>query len=264
MSEDYDEIEDYRKEVRKYMDRAMYFYEKQEYAQALQDLEKAFGYQADIFGEQENRRQNDFSKTVYYEEDVKLRILSTLGEIISLIIKLFLQLEQLEEAKYFIGKLRLIAGVLEENRNRLTVQVLTSLDSFALGLEQLDRLSIVSENSLEDLSSRNSIFSNLRKSLNRICKLDMCLLDADSSSDSCFIATAAYGTSSHPDLDTFREFRDRKLLRNYFLRSVVSSYYKYGPRVARIVVKSPVIQNYARSLLEKLAKLMRNRGVTSK
>ncbi|HEY9692286.1 MAG TPA: CFI-box-CTERM domain-containing protein [Oculatellaceae cyanobacterium] len=59
---------------------------------------------------------------------------------------------------------------------------------------------------------------------------------------SCFIATAAYSTSVHPDLDTFREFRDQKLMRNYLGKILVSLYYKISPAIAKYIEKQPSSQ----------------------
>jgi hypothetical protein len=41
---------------------------------------------------------------------------------------------------------------------------------------------------------------------------------------SCFIATAAYGSSSHPHLKVLRQFRDKYLLSNKLGRTFVEFY----------------------------------------
>jgi hypothetical protein len=58
----------------------------------------------------------------------------------------------------------------------------------------------------------------------------------------CFIATAAYGTSSHPHLDILREFRDKYLLPNKLGRDLVGLYYKYSPPIAHIISKYGVLR----------------------
>lgn len=65
----------------------------------------------------------------------------------------------------------------------------------------------------------------------------------------CFVATAAYGSSMEPHIDTFREFRFKKLLPHAWGRSFVKSYYKYGPFGARFIAGKPGLQLAARVLL---------------
>ncbi|MEZ2301810.1 MAG: CFI-box-CTERM domain-containing protein [Microcoleus sp.] len=84
-----------------------------------------------------------------------------------------------------------------------------------------------------------------------------------SSSSSCFIATAAYSTSAHPDIDTFRNFRDKKLLTNPVGQVLVSLYYKISPSIANYVKRQPVIKSFLRQQLERLAEWMRSREVKS-
>lgn len=84
----------------------------------------------------------------------------------------------------------------------------------------------------------------------------------ESSSDSCFIATAAYSTSRHPDLTTFRQFRDRHLLSNTFGKQLVKLYYKISPSIANHISQKPKIKLFLRSQLEHLASWMRTREIT--
>jgi len=82
-------------------------------------------------------------------------------------------------------------------------------------------------------------------------------------SSSCFIATAAYSTSAHPDIDTFRNFRDKKLLTNPVGQALVSLYYKISPSIANYVKRQPVIKSFLRQQLERLAEWMRSQEVKS-
>ncbi|MBB1498942.1 CFI-box-CTERM domain-containing protein [Paracoccus sp. MC1862] len=60
--------------------------------------------------------------------------------------------------------------------------------------------------------------------------------DEDSASDdSCFVATAAYGDSLHPDVIILRRFRDELLVRYRLGRAFVRFYWIIGPRLAKVV-----------------------------
>ena len=79
-----------------------------------------------------------------------------------------------------------------------------------------------------------------------------------SSSSSCFIATAAYSTSIHPDLDTFRSFRDEKLLPHPLGAKLVSLYYKISPSLARAINEQPAIKKLLKHHLSRLANWLRS------
>jgi|GEM_PF-6532358 len=55
------------------------------------------------------------------------------------------------------------------------------------------------------------------------------------SGEPCFIATAAYGTASAPQVDRLREFRDTYLLTNRAGVAFVRAYYRLTPPVARLI-----------------------------
>ena len=60
-------------------------------------------------------------------------------------------------------------------------------------------------------------------------------LEAKEGNPACFIATAAYGTPLHRNLNYLRWFRDKFLLRSKFGRLFVHEYYRYGPELAEII-----------------------------
>ncbi len=55
----------------------------------------------------------------------------------------------------------------------------------------------------------------------------------------CFVASVAYGTEKHPDLDTLRWFRDSMLMPTGVGRKLVSYYYAYGPEAASWLKDKP-------------------------
>lgn len=65
----------------------------------------------------------------------------------------------------------------------------------------------------------------------------------------CFVATAAYGSALEPKLNTFREFRYKRLLPYSWGRKFVKWYYHYGPYLARYIHDKPVMRASARVLL---------------
>lgn len=54
----------------------------------------------------------------------------------------------------------------------------------------------------------------------------------------CFVATAIYETEHHPELTILRNYRDRVLLSTIFGRGFVSLYYKLGPAIAQVIIRT--------------------------
>ena len=67
--------------------------------------------------------------------------------------------------------------------------------------------------------------------------------------NSCFIATAAYGSSMDPHVQTFRNFRDRVLMNSDLGKRLVAFYYKYSPRLASTIESSPGLRWIVRGFL---------------
>ncbi|HJV35081.1 CFI-box-CTERM domain-containing protein [Geomonas sp.] len=65
----------------------------------------------------------------------------------------------------------------------------------------------------------------------------------------CFIATAAYGFYSAPEVQSLRMFRDRYLMTNAPGRAFVSWYYQHGPRGARFLNAHPWLKAPVRLVL---------------
>jgi hypothetical protein len=66
---------------------------------------------------------------------------------------------------------------------------------------------------------------------------------------SCFIATAAYGTPFHKDIDILRWFRDTYLLKTKIGSRFVQWYYSHSPAAADVISQSPALMSVTRALL---------------
>jgi hypothetical protein len=65
----------------------------------------------------------------------------------------------------------------------------------------------------------------------------------------CFISTAAFGSDMAPEVQMFREFRNRFLLTNSLGKDFVKSYYKFGPIAADIISKNETLRTVTRGAL---------------
>ncbi len=91
---------------------------------------------------------------------------------------------------------------------------------------------------------------NFRDDNGKNCDVEDCLYTATpdevvgllTEDVNCFIATAAYGTSFNDKLETFREFRFKRLLPHAWGRSFVKAYYHYGPIAARYIQDKPMLR----------------------
>jgi len=67
--------------------------------------------------------------------------------------------------------------------------------------------------------------------------------------DGCFIATAAYGTSTAEEIDTLRAFRDEVLLQNILGSHFVNLYYEVSPPLADFISEHEGLRTLVRELL---------------
>ena len=67
--------------------------------------------------------------------------------------------------------------------------------------------------------------------------------------DGCFIATAAYGTSTAEQIDVLREFRDVVLLKSTVGSQFVALYYRLSPPVADFIAGHELLRTLVRELV---------------
>ncbi len=73
----------------------------------------------------------------------------------------------------------------------------------------------------------------------------------------CFIATAAYGTSTAHEINVLRSFRDNVLMKESSGRSFISFYYRVSPTIAKMIAKSRVLKFATRALLAPVIKVVK-------
>ncbi|UCG10054.1 MAG: hypothetical protein JSW30_04840 [Dehalococcoidia bacterium] len=71
--------------------------------------------------------------------------------------------------------------------------------------------------------------------------------------EGCFIATAAYGTDTAPEIGVLRDFRDRVLLPNYWGAQIVAGYYAVSPPIAEFIAENELLRTLVREILVKPA-----------
>lgn len=73
--------------------------------------------------------------------------------------------------------------------------------------------------------------------------------DEESKEQTCFIATAAYGTPLAEEVNTLRQFRDEFLQTNLVGRTFVRIYYRLSPPVARFISRHRTLRVLVRECL---------------
>jgi len=164
---------------------------------------------------------------------------------------------------YISNKLTIIYEALNNHKETFDLNSIVRLEAISSSIMSTKHL--VSEyqdflDSREKIKPENEadkILGKIRDNLLTISKTKYCLTPLEKFSG-CFIATAAYSTSIHPDLDTFRSFRDEKLLPHAIGKKLVSIYYKLSPSLARAIDRQPAIKKLLKHHLSRLANWMRS------
>ena len=80
--------------------------------------------------------------------------------------------------------------------------------------------------------------------------------EAVKAANSCFIATAAYGTPYDSKIDVLRNWRDDSLKSSSIGRMFIRNYYFFSPPVASIVAKSVILRGIVRFVLSPIIHLL--------
>ncbi|MDI6810373.1 MAG: cohesin domain-containing protein [archaeon] len=81
--------------------------------------------------------------------------------------------------------------------------------------------------------------------------LTITLAPSNTSISKCFIATAAYGTPLHEDIDVLRDFRDEYLMTNAIGKEFVKVYYAASPPIAEVISEHEWLRTLLREGLVK-------------
>ncbi len=84
---------------------------------------------------------------------------------------------------------------------------------------------------------------------------------APKKSEGCYIATMAYGDYDHPSVMVLRQFRDEKLLTNYFGSAFVSFYYWASPKMVKVLRGHRRINTVIRSVLDTIVLHLKNKQI---
>jgi hypothetical protein len=72
----------------------------------------------------------------------------------------------------------------------------------------------------------------------------------------CFIATAAFGSQSAPEIVAFYSLRDQMLVRSKSGRKLIQLYYFWSPTLAEVIKKSRFLRALVRATLRPISKLI--------
>jgi tetratricopeptide (TPR) repeat protein len=271
-------LEQAQQECFRYQGLGNYHKKQENYKQALQEYANALYefWRVCALMDNMSKRGND---KPYHELEDKIQVTFGLAGLIQEITSCYFLQNDYKKAKFFDTQLKYLIEILGEEKkyfNTAMQEVYEKLSERAEFAEMTGKLAeIASEFSdqYKSIEESEEIFNKLVSDFKRICSSEICLMSSrgvsvtrranvtredKATSSSCFIATAAYTTAIHPDLDTFRDFRDSQLLTNIVGRLLVRLYYKISPILADYITRKPAFRKVLRCQLERLAQWMRN------
>lgn len=88
------------------------------------------------------------------------------------------------------------------------------------------------------------------------CENDISEIANEEQSPKCFIATAAFGTPLAKEIDVLRNFRDKKLNKNFIGAVFVRYYYKISPPIAKIISRNEFLRKIARAMIRPVVRFL--------
>jgi len=251
-----------QQEAERYLLQGNYYYEQRNYRKALENYAASLTKYAYYLYWTE-KLDADLLGTTHYSIVTQTNLLFTLAVQTNRIAFCYYRLREPRKVAVFVKQSQKIFALLtqyqacfnlEQRKNYPEISKEVDLLAYTKGT-QLAISEQQEASPLTDISDET--YQKIRQAFEKIFSLDICLLESNQKNSSCFIATAVYSTSNHPDLDTFREFRDQIMLSNSLGKLLMGIYYKLSPNIAKYVSTKPVLKNLLRPPLERLALWMR-------
>jgi len=257
-----------KQQLQKSLERAKYYQDKSDHSQALDNYLDALASLAEY--------------TTYFEGAAKLRnvnaggtgnvgflsgsavLLFDLFYILADIYTMCIYCEGMDEIHtiYVAEKVCLVVGELAKYQKEFDVKQIQSYDDARSMSELVSGAVRRGQETLADIKkvkpekTKDGRLQKIRIALKKISSTESCPIQLEKS-DGCFIATAAYMTLSHPDLDTFRSFRDQKLLSHPLGKFFVSVYYQVSPGIASYIAAKPKLRQFVKQQLTLIAQWLR-------
>lgn len=260
---DFSDLERYTahafQEVKRFIERAEYYKEQQDYTQALTNYAnalQAYAAYARLLGKSDITvsqagREAIYTKTLF---DLALILIGVINCYSDSVEQAFFEAQLQKISNELIKYQKLFDAERLRNHDKIKDFVKTRkthIEKNRVAIEELEKKPV---KQLEDP------FRLLKAALVNIGSTNACPISFGSLG--CFIATAAYMTSTHPDLDTFRAFRDQRLLTNSVGRLLVHIYYRTSPALASYISSRQTLRDLTKRQLKRLAQWMRERKIT--
>ncbi|MCT7974034.1 CFI-box-CTERM domain-containing protein [Laspinema olomoucense] len=247
----------------KHIEKARYYEEQNQYTQAIKEYASALSSFALAL---------DFSyrDEKYPPLDQKLSVMLSLAVALSKVAIWYHKAKEPRKALVLANDAQELLDVLRTYESNFDVREMKLFESLSNHSSLITDILTLNAGEIQSDDMIDENFNKIKTSSEKICNLSVSLLPRRETSssyttnDSCFIATAAYSTAKHPDIDTFRQFRDENLLTHFVGKQFVIFYYRIGPILAHYVKNQPAIKGFLRHHLARLAEWMRSQKMRTR